>query len=153
MLDSLESFRGLVSFHIRDVKSKLDIDDILQDAAVDILKSGGHATPKNVIWTCKASRKKAWRDSRRDHVRLVTGENPNHEVHSDPLADMIRSEQIESLMSAMDSLDADSRTAIRMRYYENCTLKQIADSFGISINSASRIIRHALETIRESISE
>jgi RNA polymerase sigma factor (sigma-70 family) len=151
MIDSLESFRGLVSYHIRDVKSKLDIDDVIQDAAIDILKSGGKATAKNVIWTSKAARKKAWRDSRRDHVRLVTGENPNQEFSSDPLAAMIAGEELQALSAAFARMDSHIEMVVKMRFYEQRTYQEIGKAFGCSGTWAANMVKAGLEELRTAI--
>jgi len=154
MLESVSSMSGYVSRVIYDVRSKLDIDDVLQSAALDILQNPNKTLTKTkVAWCAKSSRHKAWRDARRDHDRLLSGENPNQEVHSDPLALLVKSEEIETLNRAIQMLDDDTRLAIKLRFYENQSLDEIASALGVSGSTVTRMIRKGLVMLKEVICE
>lgn len=151
MLEVLKGLEGSVASVIFSVRSKVDVEDVLQEAAVEILKGYQAEARTKAIWVAKSARRKAWRDARRDHVRLVGGENPRQEVHADPLAELVKSEEIASLDVAIGGLDPDIATAIKMRFYEDATLEEIGQTFGVTATSAARMVKRGLTALRESI--
>jgi len=153
MLEVLDGLQGVIRSKLRGVEAKIDIEDVMQDAAIAILTGYSAAARTKAVWTAKSARRKCWRDSRRDHERLVNGDNPRQEVSFDPLADLIRCEETQQLGDAIEHLDLDIRTAIRMRFYEDRTFAEIAQHFGVSNPTAAAMVRRGLETLRESIGE
>jgi RNA polymerase sigma factor (sigma-70 family) len=149
MLDILDSIGGIVAREIHSVREKVGVEDILQDAAIAILESYAEAPKKKAIWTAKSARRKAFRDQRRDHVWHM--ENSRKEFSCDPLAALIKSEEIDALSQAFACLTEDQATAIKMRYYDDATLAEIAEVFGVSSPTAAKIIRDALEVLREQV--
>jgi RNA polymerase sigma factor (sigma-70 family) len=153
MLEVLDGLRGVIRSKIRGVEAKIDIDDVMQDAAIAILTGYTAAPRTKAVWTAKSARRKCWRDSRRNHERLVNGANPNQEISHNPLEDLIRGEETKQLGHAISQLDPDTLTAIRMRFYEDKTFAEIADHFGVSNPTAAAMVRRGLETLREFIGE
>lgn len=132
MLEMLDGLRGVIRSKIRGVEAKIDIDDVMQDAAIAILAGYGAAPRTKAVWTAKSARRKCWRDSRRDHERLVNGGNPNQEISHNPLEDLIRGEEIEALEAGFARMDPNIEMAVKMRFYEDLTFEQIAKAFGVS---------------------
>jgi RNA polymerase sigma-B factor len=62
-----------------------------------------------------------------------------------------RTEDQHLLASGLDALDARERRIIRLRFYDGLTQTQIANQLGISQMHVSRLIRRALETMREEL--
>lgn len=153
MLEVLDGLQGVIRSKLRGVEAKIDIEDVMQDAAIAILTSYSEAARTRAVWTAKSARRKCWRDSRRDHERLVNGDNPRQEVSFDPLADLIRCEETQQLGDAIEHLDLDIRTAIWMRFCEDRTFAEIAQHFGVSNPTAAAMVRRGLETLREFIGE
>ena len=151
MLEVLKGLEGSLASVISPVRSKVDVEDVLQEAAVEILKGYQAAARTKAMWVAKSARRKALRDARRDHVRLVCGENPTQEVNADPLAELVKSEEIASLDVAIAGLDPDIATAIKMRFYEEATLEEIGQTFGVTATSAARMVKRGLTALRESI--
>lgn len=151
MLEVLKGLEGCVASVISTVRSKVDVEDVLQDAAVEILKGYQAAARTKTVWVAKSARRKACRDARRDHVWLMDGQNPRQEVDFDPLADLVKSEELASLDVAMANLDPDTATAIKMRFYEGATLEEIGNAFGVTATSAARMVKRGLTALRESI--
>jgi RNA polymerase sigma factor (sigma-70 family) len=149
MLDILDSMAGIVSRELRSVREKVDVEDVLQEAAIAILKTYAEAPKKKAVWTAKSARRKAFRDQRRDHLWHM--ENNRNEFSCDPLAALIRSEEIDALSQAFEYLTEDQATAIKMRYYDDATLAEIAEVFGVSSPTAAKIVRDALEVLRERV--
>lgn len=153
MLDVLDGLQGVIRSKLRGVEAKIDIEDVMQDAAIAILTGYEAAVRTKAVWTAKSARRKCWRDSRRDHERLVNGDNPRQEVSFDPLGDLIRGEETQQLGDAIEQLDLDIRTAIWMRFCEERTFAEIARHFGVSNPTAAAMVRRGLETLREAIGE
>jgi len=149
MLDILDSMAGIVSRELRSVREKVDVEDVLQEAAIAILKTYAEAPKKKAVWTAKSARRKAFRDQRRDHLWHM--ENNRNEFSFDPLAALIRPEEIDALSQAFECLTEDQATAIKMRYYDDATLAEIAEVFGVSSPTAAKIVRDALEVLRERV--
>jgi|SanBayMetagenome_1026888.scaffolds.fasta_scaffold10204_5 RNA polymerase sigma factor (sigma-70 family) len=149
----LDGLRGVIRSKIRGVEAKIDIDDVMQDAAIAILTGYGAAPRTKAVWTAKSARRKCWRDSRRDHERLVNGGNPNQEITSDPLAAMIRGEEIEALEAGFARMDPNIEMAVKMRFYEDLTFEQIAKAFGVSNPTAAAMVKRGLIALREAIGE
>lgn len=153
MLDVLDGLQGVIRSKLRGVESKIDIEDVMQDAAIAILTSYSAAARTKAVWTAKSARRKCWRDSRRDHERLVNGDNPRQEITHNPLADLIRGEEIEGLKAGFAAMDAIIEMAVKLRFYEDKTFAEIAEIFGVSNPTAAAMVRRGLETLRETIGE
>jgi RNA polymerase sigma factor (sigma-70 family) len=153
MLEVLDGLQGVIRSKLRGVEAKIDIEDVMQDAAIAILTGYSAAARTKAVWTAKSARRKCWRDSRRDHERLVNGDNPRQEVSFDPLADLIRGEEIEGLEAGFAAMDAIIEMAVKLRFYEDRTFAEIAQHFGVSNPTAAAMVRRGLETLRESIGE
>jgi len=153
MLEVLDGLQGVIRSKLRGVEAKIDIEDVMQDAAIAILTGYSAAARTKAVWTAKSARRKCWRDSRRDHERLVNGDNPRQEVSFDPLADLIRGEETEGLEAGFAAMDAIIEMAVKLRFYEDRTFAEIAQHFGVSNPTAAAMVRRGLETLRESIGE
>jgi RNA polymerase sigma factor (sigma-70 family) len=149
----LDGLRGVIRSKIRGVEAKIDIDDVMQDAAIAILTGYGAAPRTKAVWTAKSARRKCWRDSRRDHERLVSGGNPNQEISHNPLEDLIRGEEIEALEAGFARMDPNIEMAVKMRFYEDATFEQIANAFGVSNPTAAAMVKRGLIALREAIGE
>jgi RNA polymerase sigma-B factor len=64
-----------------------------------------------------------------------------------------RAEDQHLLAPGLDALDARERRIIQLRFYDGLTQTQIANQLGISQMHVSRLIRRALETMREALEE
>ena len=153
MLEVLDGLQGVIRSKLRGVEAKIDIEDVMQDAAIAILTGYSAAARTKAVWTAKSARRKCWRDSRRDHERLVNGDNPRQEISHNPLADLIRGEEIEGLEAGFAAMDAIIEMAVKLRFYEGKTFAEIAEIFGVSNPTAAAMVRRGLEFLREFIGE
>ena len=62
-----------------------------------------------------------------------------------------RAEDQHLLAPGLDALDARERRIIQLRFYDGLTQTQIANQLGISQMHVSRLIRRALETMRDAL--
>lgn len=153
MLEVLKGIEGVVAGVISTVKSKVDVEDVLQDAAVEILKSYSEAARTKAVWAAKSARRKAWRDSRRDHDRLVNGGNPKQVFYADPLSALVAGEDVDRLNAALATLDERTLLVIKLRFYEDQSYKAIGEALGLSEMTAIRIVRSGLQAIKEAVDE
>jgi RNA polymerase sigma factor (sigma-70 family) len=159
MLEVLDCLKIYIKSTLNGVESKVDVEDVLQDAAIAIL-SGVQAAKKTpamqrtkAVWLARSARRKAFRDAKRDHLRVVEGENPKHEAIHDPLGELVKAEQIESLHAAFAAMDPNIEHAVKMRFYEDATLLEIAEAFGVSMTTASAMIKRGLTILKEAVGE
>ncbi|MEO8517443.1 MAG: sigma factor-like helix-turn-helix DNA-binding protein, partial [Flavobacterium sp.] len=76
---------------------------------------------------------------------IMTDNSPNIESQ-------IITEQVESdLLRLIDELPSDQREVLEMRIYQDLSFKEIADSTGVSINTALGRMRYALMNLRRII--
>jgi RNA polymerase sigma factor (sigma-70 family) len=143
-LVGVEGLVGKVLFPVRD---RVDIEDVLQDAAIAILKSYKDAPRTKAIWTAKNAVRTAMRAKIHDHKFF---ENSSRGVvDSDPLAALLKCEQVEFLHAAMKQLVEQDREAIRLRFFEEMTLEQVGEAMGFQKRHAAHVVKRALERLRE----
>lgn len=146
-LDSLIDVEGLVGKVLFPVRDRVDVEDVLQDAAIAILKSYADAPRKKAVWTAKNAVRTAMRAKIRDHKFF---ENSSRGVvDADPLAALLKCEEVESLHAAMAKLDPQDREAIRLRFFEGMTLEQVGAAMGFQKRWAIIVVKRALERLRD----
>ena len=146
MLEVLAGIEGAIRSKIRSVQSKVDVEDVLQDAAIAIMQGYEQAPRKKAVWTAQSARRAAWRASRRDHVFFEDSSRKFDD--SDPLAALIQCEELEAMQSAFEQIEPQHAEVLKLRFYEGLTLAEIAEALGIGRNVAARRVREALEEMR-----
>ena len=146
MLEILAGIEGSIAKRIQSVRSKVDVEDVLQDAAIAIMH-GYHQAPRTkAVWTAQSARRAAWRASRRDHFFFEDSSKKFDD--SDPLAALIQCEELEALQSAFEKIDQQYAEVLKMRFYEGMTFEEIAEALGVRRNTAARRVRNALEQLK-----
>jgi RNA polymerase sigma factor (sigma-70 family) len=146
MLEVLAGIEGAIRSKIRSVQSKVDVEDVLQDAAIAIMQGYQEAPRTKTVWTAQSARRGAWRASRRDHVFFEDSRKEFDD--SDPLAALIQCEELEAMQSAFEQIEPQHAEVLKLRFYEGMTLLEIAEALGIGRNVAARRVRKALEEMR-----
>ncbi len=146
MLEILAGIEGSIAKRIQSVRSKVDVEDVLQDAAIAIMQGYEQAPRKKTVWTAQSARRAAWRASRRDHVFFEDSSKKFDD--SDPLAALIQCEELEAMQSAFEQIEPQHAEVLKLRFYEGLTLAEIAEALGIGRNVAARRVRKALEEMR-----
>ena len=72
---------------------------------------------------------------------------------ADLLGDLIRSEIIEKMSVAIDSLDSPIREILVDRYYSELSYAEIAEKYNVKIGSVSTLISRNLEKMRKVLQE
>ena len=145
-LESLKGIEGIIGSVLRPVRDRVDIDDVLQDAAIAILKSYADAPRKKAVWTAKSAARAAFRSKKRDQKYFEKSEKA---FYSNPLATLIHCEEVEQLHSALECLDERSREVIRLRYFDGLTLEEVGKAIGLTKAGAANVVGKALDQLRE----
>jgi RNA polymerase sigma-70 factor (ECF subfamily) len=146
MLDVLAGIEGTILSKIRSVQSKLDVEDVLQYAAIAIMQGYEQAPRTKAVWIAQSARRSAWRSARRDHVFFEDSSKKFDD--SDPLAALIQCEELEALQSAFEKIEPQYAEVLKMRFYEGMTFEEIAEALGVRRNTAARRVRNALEQLK-----
>ncbi|MBQ8004765.1 MAG: RNA polymerase sigma factor [Clostridia bacterium] len=76
-------------------------------------------------------------------------EIPDDDVSSDPVMAYERSEKIEAVRKAINSLDQDHRQILVLRETEGCSYKEISDIMGIEMGTVKSKIFRARNQVKE----
>ena len=131
------------------VKNVQDAMDIVQDAVCKLLKSakgGGIRSPEYInTWMYRVTVNTAL-DFLRKHSRVSVGLPEKESGHWDDHSKLY-------LMEALDQLDEKSRAIVILRFFEDKTLRQIADILDLNLSTVKSRLYQALRTLKISLSE
>jgi RNA polymerase sigma factor (sigma-70 family) len=159
---SEEAFAILVKRHVdlvysaafRLVHSSQLAEEVAQSVFVDLSRNADKLKPDTILT--------AWlyRVTHRTSVDVIRNESRRQvrEKISVELADMKSPDahwkEIEPLLEeAMEALEEDDRTSILLRYFENKSLREVGETFGISDDTAQKRVSRAVERLREFFSK
>lgn len=137
-------------------------DDIFQDTFIKVIKTlkskSYNEEGKFLPWVMRISHNLVidhFRKSKKMPMQRDTDEYSVFSLLSDTspnIENQIISEQVESdLTRLIDELPEDQREVLLMRIYQDLSFKEIADSTGVSINTALGRMRYALMNLRKVI--
>jgi RNA polymerase sigma factor (sigma-70 family) len=154
---SQEAFAALVRRHLdlvysaarRQVRSPELAEEIAQAVFLDLSRAAGSvpADAPLAAWLYVVTRRTAVdairRESRRqarEHAayEIAAMNSPNPEW---PLVEPLLDE-------AMESLDADARSAVLLRYFENKSLREVGQALGTSDDTAQKRVSRAVDQLR-----
>jgi RNA polymerase sigma factor (sigma-70 family) len=155
---SQEAFAALVRRHLdlvysaarRQVRSPELAEEITQTVFVDLSRAAGTipaATPL-AAWLYVVTRRTAVDAIRRESRRQVR-EHAAYEIAAmnSPSPEW---PQVEPLLDeAMESLDADARNAVLLRYFENKSLREVGEALGTSDDTAQKRVSRAVDQLRD----
>ena len=142
------------------------IDDVMQEVALAVVQQSGSGSaaavpsePEKVapFLYGVAVRKAAnfhRNANRKSHAKPELGETLEAEIltrEPQPLDWLLKKEQNQSLESAIDSLDDDSREILMLKYTENWSYKQLAQHIGITEKAVERRLDRARKKMRTSL--
>ncbi|NJM78720.1 MAG: sigma-70 family RNA polymerase sigma factor [Flavobacterium sp.] len=137
-------------------------DDIFQDTFIKVIKTlkskSYNEEGKFLPWVMRISHNLVidhFRKSKKMPMQRDTDEYSIFSFLSDSspnIENQIITEQVESdLTRLIDELPDDQREVLVMRIYQDLSFKEIADSTGVSINTALGRMRYALMNLRKVI--
>lgn len=168
-----EAISRLIERHSRRVRNYIRMmvkdhdltEDIFQETfikAVRVIDEGRYCdNGKFLSWVLRIAHNQVidhFRNRRQN--KSVTESDAGYDVlgtlkFADPtIEDALVSEQIErDIRSLVESLPAEQREVVRMRYFAGLSFKEIAEQTGVSINTALGRMRYALINLRKLIKE
>lgn len=148
------------------VKDKNLADDVFQDTFVKIitrLRSGSYAaTGKFMAWAIRISHNiimDIYRDGKQEQIVEPTADNDlsnleGTDVMAGNIENQFVNEQIlREARQLMDALPAPQREIVFMRFYQQMSFKEIAETLSISINTALGRMRYAVINMRRMANE
>ncbi len=139
---------------LRQVRSSHLAQEIAQSVFIDLARNASRLPRGTVLvaWLYQVTRRTAIDvvrcESRRElreqiaHERNVMNSTNPSWTQIEPL-----------LEQAMETLEADDRTAVLLRYFENKSLREVGDALGFSENAAQKRLGRAIERLRRFFGE
>jgi len=100
-----------------------------------------------------------YRQQRIEHIVEASEDNDLNKLRSEDLLDINRENEyvnaqiLNDVRHLMDTLPAPQREVVYMRYYQNLSFKEIAETTGVSINTSLGRMRYALINMRRMAKE
>jgi RNA polymerase sigma-70 factor (ECF subfamily) len=145
------------------VGDRHSIDDLMQEVALAVVQSSGAGTvpsePAKVapFLYGVAIRKAASfhrKVNQKSHAKPVEDETIDLNIKDSepqPLDWLLKEEQSQSLESAIESLDEESREILMLKYTENWSYKQLAEHLGTTEKAVERRLARARKKMRSSL--
>jgi len=132
--------------------TKEDAEDILQEVFVSVWRSRHTFNPtkgKLTTWLYRVTVNKCMEKRRKKNLTAVSLEGidlPETKSVDDVL---ISRQEYERLIEAMDSLDTKHRVVLVLRYFNDLSYQEIAETVGIPLGTVKSRINQALRLLRE----
>lgn len=147
-----------IMFVVRDPEVA---DDVFQDTFVKVitkLQEGKYTdSGKFSFWLTRIAHNiimDSYRQQKSEHIVDVSEDNDLSKLRSDDLMDINRENEyvneqvLNDVRHLMDALPAPQREVVYMRYYQQLSFKEIAETTGVSINTSLGRMRYALINLR-----
>ena len=156
--ESQDAFAALVQRHLdlvycaalRQVRSSQLAEEVTQSVFIDLSRNARRLKPDTILvaWLYEVTRRTAINVVRGEARRRLR-EQIAFEMNamSTAAADWTRMEPL--LDEAMHALEQSDRTAVLLRYFENKSLREVGEAFGISDDAAQKRISRAVERMRD----
>lgn len=127
-----------------------EADEVVQQTYMRALKHSGEAIEQPRSWLATVVRNVA-SNLQRDQKRRLDRERDARAQTLAPSSDelMVREEQRQRLVAAIDALPSNLRTVLLLRFYEGLAPRHIAQKTGLSNDVVRNRIRRALQLLRE----
>jgi RNA polymerase sigma-70 factor, ECF subfamily len=139
---------GLVLFARQWVQSLADAEDIVQEAFVRFWRRNHNITNRPLLYATVRSiaLDRIRGDSRRARREAVVVAETEHSVEPQF---HIEEDSQQVLVAALDRLPNDQREVLVMKIWNELTFAEIAQTLGISQNTAASRYRYALASLRK----
>lgn len=156
----------LYSYIMFVVRDRTIADDIFQDTFVKVitkLRQGSYKTSgKFSAWITRIAHNiiiDMFRDQKMEKIIEPTPDNDLSNITGHELTDatiearFVQEQNMREAKLLMESLPAIQREIVYMRFYQQMSFKEIAETTGISINTALGRMRYAVLNMRKMASE
>lgn len=155
---SQEAFASLVTQHLnlvysaarRQVTSAQLAEEVAQSVFLELARQAAGIKPRTPLpaWLYVVTRRIAL-NTRRGEMRRLARERAAYEIAAVNASAATLWPQVEPLLDeAVATLGTDDRSAILLRYFENKSLREIADALGTSEDTAQKRVSRALDRLR-----
>jgi RNA polymerase sigma-70 factor (ECF subfamily) len=132
--------------------SSEDAEDILQEVFVSVWKSRHTFNPekaKLTTWLHKITVNKCLERRRKKKPALISLENLDLADKQDGQDEvLVKKQENEKLIKAMNSLDAKHRAALVLRYFDDLSYEEISQTLGVPLGTVKSRINQALKLLR-----
>ena len=148
------------------VRDRTIADDIFQDTFVKVitkLRQGAYQTNgKFVAWVMRIAHNiiiDMYRDQKQEKIVEPTADNDLSNLMGNDLIDaniesrFVEEQNLREAKLLMEALPATQREVVYMRFYQQMSFKEIAETTGISINTALGRMRYAVLNMRKMANE
>ena len=141
---------GLVLFARQWVRSRADAEDVVQDAFVRFWRRNHSIDNRALLYSAvrSAALDLIRRDQRRSRREIEVFSNAARSV--EPEFELGNDSQRE-LAAAVDRLPRDQREVLVMKVWSELTFAEIAETLGISPNTAASRYRYALAALKKKV--
>jgi RNA polymerase sigma-70 factor, ECF subfamily len=128
-------------------------NDVVQEVFVSFAQSAGRLKPqgslRSFLITCMINNiRNRMKSERRTIVRLQEYSETKNSSQSDPIKELIASEQANLVVSAMAELPYEQRETVMLRLRAEMSFKEIARVQDVSINTVQSRYRYGMEKLR-----
>lgn len=141
----LASYEKLYRLAFSYVKNEQDAMDVVQDCVYKAMKNASQVKDEKYIKTW------LWRilintaiDVTRRKARFVSDQQVQEEGQEDRYEDT-------DVMAALDALDERERKVVTLKYFEEWTIKEIADCLQVNQNTVKSVLYRALKKLKEKV--
>ena len=144
---------------VRDRQAAEDVVEAVMLRLIDrieLLRGCNRASVRSYLVTCvrneaidrmRREQKTQSLDDAEERLRKLPDESPQLETS------LIREEQIQAVVKALEALDDRERLALRMKYYDRMTEGEIARLFGMSRSGIRNVIDRARRHVEAQLQE
>ena len=144
---------------VRDRQAAEDVVEAVMLRLIDrieLLKGCNRASVRSYLVTCvrneaidrmRREQKTQSLDDAEERLRKLPDESPQLDTS------LIREEQIQAVIKALEALDDRERLALRMKYYDRMTEGEIARLFGMSRSGIRNVIDRARRHVEAQLQE
>lgn len=143
----LNSYEKLYRLAFSYVKNEQDALDVVQDSVYKAMKYAGQVKQKEYIKTW------LWRivmntavDAIRRRAQFVGGDQIQEQGQEDRYEDT-------DVLSALEELEERERKVVVLKYFEEWTIKEIADCLQVNQNTIKSILYRALKKLKTKMEE
>ncbi len=153
-----ENYMGkLFYFCLKKTGNHAEAEDLTQDIALQIFSALNKGTiPINFsawVWQIARNRYSVWAKQKHERNESVTGSDIGdfelQDNHANVLDEMIRTEQMALLRRELAFIKSDYRNIVVAYYFENRTVREIALSFSIPVNTVKSKLLRARDILKE----
>lgn len=134
-----------------------DMDDVLQEAAIDAWRFSGDATNVQALADTIVRHSCLFTLTRERRLKRGGGKvellgnalNDKQAEVEQPLSLLCEAEEAGMLWDVVDGLPENQARAIKLRFASDMSYQEVADQLGVSLQAVGGLLKRGLKTLRE----